>query len=257
MVAPNARGCQGVNCYPRMGTSVAGGCWNAVENSDDMDVDCEPGQIADRQHHWVTYGAWVLLAGAAGFGLFTQNWEMAFLAGVVFTLTLMPYFLESWANLRLPKSFIASVTLFIVGTIFLGEVGNFYERFWWWDIVMHTGSAVGFAMIGTVIMLIFVRGERLKAPALLLAAMAFAFAVSIGSIWEIFEYGMDQLFGLNMQKSGLHDTMSDLIVDSIGALIGAGAGYWYLKRGGTGWLPLTIDKFVRSNPHVFDEDASA
>ena len=64
---------------------------------------------------------------------------------------------------------------------------------------------------------------------------------------------MDQIFGLNMQKSGLHDTMSDLIVDSIGALIGAVAGYIYLKRGGTSFLPLTIDKFVRDNPHVFED----
>ena len=38
---------------------------------------------------------------------------------------------------------------------------------------------------------------------------------------------MDILFGLSMQKSGVIDTMGDLIVDAIGA----GAGYWYLKRG--------------------------
>ena len=215
------------------------------------------GQIADREHSPLTWVSWVLLLAAAGYGLFTANWEMAFLAGVVFFLTLLPFVLESWASLRLPRSFIGAVTAFVVGTVFLGEVGNFYERFWWWDIVMHTGSAIGFAMIGTVLMLIFVRGKRLEAPAVLCAFMAFAFAMSIGAVWEIFEYGMDQVFGLNMQKSGLHDTMSDLIVDAIGALIGAGAGYWYLRRGGTGWLPLTIEKFVRDNPHVFDEAEEA
>lgn len=178
---------------------------------------------------------------------------MVFLAIVVTGLTLMPFVFESWTDLRLPKSFIGAVTLFIVGTIFLGEVGDFYERFWWWDVVMHTGSAIAFAMIGTVIMLIFVRGNRLSAPPLLLAVMAFSFAMSIGALWEIFEFGMDILFGLNMQKSGLMDTMFDLIVDAVGAFIGAGAGYWYLKRGGTRFLPLTIEKFVRSNPHVFDD----
>ena len=211
------------------------------------------GAVIDRSHSVFTYVSWALLIGAAAFGLFTAQWNMVFLAGVVFALTLLPFFFESWSDLRLPKSFIGAVTVFIVGTIFLGEVGNFYERFWWWDVVMHTGSAIGFAMIGTVIMLIFVRGDRLSAPPLLLAAMAFAFAVSIGAIWEIFEYAMDQIFGLNMQKSGLHDTMTDLIVDSIGALIGAVAGYIYLKRGGTRFLPLTIHRFVADNPHVFDE----
>ena len=57
---------------------------------------------------------------------------------------------------------------------------------------------------------------------------------------------MDILFGLSMQKSGVIDTMGDLIVDAIGA------GYWYLKRGGTKFLPLTIEKFVEDNPHVFE-----
>ncbi|GLQ19915.1 hypothetical protein ACFFUB_04760 [Algimonas porphyrae] len=208
--------------------------------------------LTNRTHSVFTWVSWALLAGAAAFGVFTGNWNMVFLAGVVTALTLMPFIFESWTDLRLPKSFIGAITLFIVGTIFLGEVGDFYERFWWWDVVMHTGSAIGFAMIGTVIMLIFVRGDRLTAPPLLLAVMAFSFAVSIGALWEIFEFGMDVLFGMNMQKSGLVDTMFDLIVDSIGALIGAGAGYWYLKRGGTRFLPLTIEKFVRDNPHVFD-----
>ncbi|MGB6229697.1 MAG: hypothetical protein WBF53_06170 [Litorimonas sp.] len=215
------------------------------------------GEILDRKHSPFTYVSWALLLGAALFGLFTQTWNMLFLSSVVFALTLLPFFLESWTDLRLPRSFIGAVTAFIVGTIFLGEVGDFYERFWWWDIFMHTGSAIGFGMIGTVVMLIFVRGDRLSAPPLLLAVMAFSFAVSIGALWEIFEFGMDQLFGLNMQKDGLMDTMSDLIVDSIGALIGAGAGYWYLKRGGTSFLPLTIEKFVADNPHVFDGESGA
>ena len=78
------------------------------------------------------------------------------------------------------------------------------------------------------------------APPLLLATMAFSFAVSIGTLWEIFEFGMDILFGLSMQKSGVIDMMGDLIVDAIGA----GAGYWYLKRGGTKFLPLTIVKWT-------------
>ena len=41
---------------------------------------------------------------------------------------------------------------------------------------------------------------------------------------------MDKTFGLNMQKSGLMDTMSDLIIDSIGAGIAALAGYLYLTK---------------------------
>lgn len=215
------------------------------------------GTLKNRSHSVFTWVSWALLAASAIAGVFTGSWDQVFLAAVVFGLTLLPFVFESWTDLRLPKSFIGAVVFFLVGTIFLGEIGDFYERFWWWDAVMHTGSAIAFAMIGTVIMLIFVRGDRLSAPPLLLATMAFSFAVSIGAIWEIFEFGMDVMFGLNMQKSGLIDTMGDLIVDAIGALIGAGAGYWYLKRGGSKFLPLTIEKFVAENPQVFEDKDAA
>ena len=215
------------------------------------------GDINDRKHSPFTYIVWLLLAGSAAIGIWTQNWNQVFLAGTVFALTLLPFFFESWVDLRLPKSFIGAVVLFVFGTIFLGEIGDFYERFTWWDTLLHTGSAIGFAMIGTVVMLFFVRGERLRAPALLLATMAFAFAVSIGAIWEIFEYAMDQWFGFNMQKDGLKDTMEDLIVDAAGAFIGAGAGYWYLKKGGKSFLPKTIDQFMTDNAHMFDEPQAA
>ncbi|GHA93150.1 hypothetical protein GCM10009069_15240 [Algimonas arctica] len=209
--------------------------------------------LFDRKHSLFTYGVWALLMGSAGISVWTQNWNQLFLAITVFGLTLLPFFFESWADVRLPKSFIGAVVFFIFGTIFLGEIGDFYERFTWWDTLLHTGSAIGFAMIGTVVMLFFVRGDRLRAPALLLAIMAFAFAVSIGAVWEIYEFAMDQFFGMNMQKSGLVDTMEDLIVDVIGAAIGAGAGYWYLKRGGKSFLPRTIDQFIKDNPHMFDD----
>ena len=54
--------------------------------------------------------------------------------------------------------------------------------------------------------------------------------MAIGATWEIFEFTMDKLFGLSMQKSGLDDTMYDLIVDTFGALSAAAAGYYYLTE---------------------------
>jgi uncharacterized membrane protein YjdF len=55
------------------------------------------------------------------------------------------------------------------------------------------------------------------------ALFAFVFAIALGTLWEIFEFAMDQIFGLEMQKpmfgdpSGLTDTMWDMIVNAIGA----------------------------------------
>jgi hypothetical protein len=112
---------------------------------------------------------------------------------------------------------------------------------------LHGGSAVAFGMIGTVVVLILVGGNRLDASPVIGAALAFTFAVAIGALWEIFEFAMDQIFGTNMQKSGLLDTMADLIVDCIGGLIGASAGYAYLKWGGQRGLAAVIRAIVEKN----------
>ena len=73
----------------------------------------------------------------------------------------------------------------------------------------------------------------------------------MGGIWEIFEFGMDSFFGLNMQKSGLVDTMWDLVVDTIGALVISLLGYFYLKRGDSLIFDRVIHRFVKRNPQLF------
>ena len=84
------------------------------------------------------------------------------------------------------------------------------------------------------------------------ALFAFMFAMGMGAVWEIFEFGMDQFFGLNMQKSGLVDTMWDLIVDAVGALVISLLGFGYLRTAGTNsFLERWIDAFIESNPRMF------
>ena len=84
------------------------------------------------------------------------------------------------------------------------------------------------------------------------ALFAFIFAIGMGAIWEIFEFIMDQSFGLNMQKSGLVDTMWDLIIDTVGAMFIALVGWSYLsKAGSSSFLERWISTFVASNAHLF------
>ena len=73
----------------------------------------------------------------------------------------------------------------------------------------------------------------------------------VGVVWEIFEFTLDQTLGLNTQKSGLVDTMWDLIVDCLGAAVGAAAGFVYLKDL-KGWvLAATLREFVSKNSALF------
>lgn len=200
---------------------------------------------------WLTRIIWLALVVVAAGALLFGRWSLGFVALATLALSMLPACVARWAEIKVPRSFMAAIVLFVGGTIFLGEVFDFYERYWWWDIVMHGGSAIGFGLIGFVLVFMMFQGDRFAAPPSAVMLFSFCFAVAIGAFWEIFEFSMDQLFGLNMQKSGLRDTMGDLIVDAVGAFIGAGAGYLYLKGQGHWGLPGVIDEFIRNNPKLF------
>jgi hypothetical protein len=200
---------------------------------------------------WLAKGIWALLVLFLLDALFVGNWPLAFVSLATLILSLAPVYVARWAEIFVPPSFVAAIVMFVGGTLFLGEVFDFYERFWWWDIAMHGGSAVGFGLVGFVLVFMMFQGDRFAAPPFAIAFFAFCFALAIGASWEIFEFGMDQLFGFNMQKSGLMDTMSDLIVDALGALLGAGSGWAYLKWHARGGLGRLIDDFVARNPRLF------
>lgn len=191
-----------------------------------------------------------MLAFCLGALLFGR-WQLALLSLATLLNSLAPLALSRWARIIVPPSFIAAVVLFIGGTLFLGEAFDFYTRFWWWDIAMHGSSAIGFGLIGFVIIFMMFQGDAYAAPPYAVAMFAFCFALSVGALWEVFEFLMDRSFGLNMQKSGLFDTMGDLAVDAVGALIGAGSGWVYLKFQGRRGPMALIEEFVRKNPRFF------
>ncbi len=200
---------------------------------------------------WLARMIWILLGAIFVWATVQLNWELAFVALATLLLSLAPVLIGRWTDIDVPRWFVAAVVIFVGGTLFLGEVFDFYERLWWWDIMMHGVSAIGFGLIGFILVFMMFQGDRFAAPHFAIAFYAFCFAVAIGVLWEVFEYIMDQSFGLNMQKSGLEDTMGDLIVNLFGATIGAAAGYAYLKGVKYGGLTGIIDEFVRRNPRFF------
>ena len=195
---------------------------------------------------------WLGLIISVVWSLYSQRWPAAFISVLTFVLTVLTLRLENRFEIKMPRSFSVVIIIFIYSTLFLGEVGDFYEKFWWWDVVLHGGSAMAFGLFGFLGVFMMFQGDRFAAPPIAIAILSFCFAVTIGVIWEIFEYAMDQSFGLNMQKSGLRDTMWDLIVDCVGASIGAGSGYLYLHaKEKSGPLRLWIDDFIAKNRRYF------
>ncbi len=180
-------------------------------------------------------------------GLVTQTWSALFVASATLALTFLPQRFARFFGIKLPGTMLAAIVVFIFATLFLGEVANFYHRFWWWDVALHFLSALSFGIMGFLLIFMLFEGDRYAAPPWALAMLAFAVGLSIGALWEIFEFAMDQVFGMNMQKSGLIDTMKDLIIDTFGAAIGAFAGFLFLKERQIGGLSNLMDDFVSAN----------
>lgn len=182
-----------------------------------------------------------------------SNWETLFVISLAFVLSFLPYIIEKSTKIDLPVELEIATVLFVYASIFLGEVNNFYYRFWWWDLLLHTASAVSLGFIGFMILFILYKSNKIKAMPLTIVVFSFCFSMAFAAIWEIFEFSMDQLFGFNMQKSGLLDTMGDLIVAALGALIASLIGFVYLKDGETFIFNKIMKRFVRDNPKFVNE----
>ena len=206
-----------------------------------------------------------------------RQYEAAFACALALVMFLMPALLEHRLNIDLPNTLEVIVLLFIFAHEILGELGSYYITVPHWDTMLHTTcgflmAAVGFSMID-----ILNRSSRVKfdLSPLFCAVAAFCFSMTIGVLWEFFEFGMDVLFATDMQKDtvlhaihstyldptasnvvihltelpdvalngqslgghldvGLYDTMEDLFVNFLGAVVFSVIGYFYVKQKGKG-----------------------
>ncbi|WP_438970540.1 hypothetical protein [Methylophaga sp.] len=201
----------------------------------------------------------ILLAGAIG-AIWHQQWFNAVIIIGIVLITLLPVVLAKRFNFIIPHEFNLLAIAFVFAALFLGEVHGYYTKFWWWDIVLHTSSGFLLGIIGFLLVYVMNESEQIQLSmrAGFIAFFAFLFAVGIGVLWEIIEFTIDSLFATDMQKhmlgdhTGLTDTMWDLIVDALGALVISVLGYSYLKATqNESFLERWIRKFIRKNPRLF------
>ena len=189
------------------------------------------------------------------------NFENVFLCILTLILFTIPSIIDKKLNIKLPNALEVIILLFIFSAEILGEIQNFYGIFKFWDTMLHTingflCAAIGFSMID-----ILNRSPRfhLKMSPLFVALVAFCFSMTIGILWEFFEYGSDTFFKSDMQKDriissvssvkinengelkqrviegghldiGIKDTMKDLFVNFIGAVVFSIIGLLYIKN---------------------------
>lgn len=201
----------------------------------------------------------ILILGLAA-AVWERQWLTAATTAAVIATTLFALVLGRRFKVFVPPEFEVLAVVFLFGSLFLGEVRGYYLRFWWWDIALHTASGFLLGILGFLLVYVMNETENVEVNMRprFVALFAFMFAVGLGALWEIFEFSMDQLFAMDMQKemmgdpSGLTDTMWDLIVDTLGAGIIAVMGFGYLRTQGTSsFLEQWIARFIEANPRLF------
>lgn len=218
-----------------------------------MESEHRTGEGARRRHRRITVALQLILLAGLVLALLQGQWLNGFLLASIVALTLFPLVLRRRFDVFIPPEIEVLAVVFIFASLFLGEMHGYYTRYAWWDKLLHTGSGFLLGVLGFLLVYVLNENERVDVhmrPSFL-ALFAFFFAVGIGALWEIFEFAMDSFFGLNMQKSGLVDTMWDLIVDTVGAAVISWLGYLYLESGEDSFLERWIESFVASNPRFF------
>lgn len=168
---------------------------------------------------------------------------------------ILPNMLSRRFKIIIPYNMMMVYALFLYAAIYLGEVRSFYYNVPHWDTILHmfSGAMLGALGFSVVSMLNKSQNINVHMSPIFIATFAFCFAVSMGVVWEIYEYSADYIMGTNMQKYrteqgvefigqlALQDTMKDLIVDTIGAFIMSVVGFISIKEK-KGWTEKFIIK---------------
>lgn len=166
-------------------------------------------------HQRITLVLQLILVGETVLAILSQNWFTAFLTSMIIAITFFPLLFERRFRIHVPPELQLAAIGFVFASLFLGEIRDYYTRFWWWDVALHTTSGFLLGILGFLLVHVMNETEKIHVhmkPGFV-AFFAFMFALGVGALWEIFEFTMDGVFGMNMQKpmlgdpSGLTDTM--------------------------------------------------
>ena len=175
------------------------------------------------------------------------NFLLMFISSVMLFVSFLPSIMVRRFKIFLPPELEITFSLFLFAYFILGEMSRFFLIYWWWDLMLHSFAAFMLGLIGFLIMYIFHMTHKVRMSAALTSIFSFCFSLSLGVLWEMFEFSMDYSFGFNMQKSGLRDTMTDLVVDTLGALLVSVLGFLYIKSGKAYVIKRFVDKFTSMN----------
>lgn len=142
------------------------------------------------------------------------DWNNAFLCLLSLVLFTIPTIVEEKFKVTLPTVLESIIYLFIFAAEILGEINNFYGNIPYWDTILHTingflAAGIGFSLID----LLNENSKKISLSPFFVAIVAFCFSMTIGVLWEFFEYGADTLLKYDMQKDRVVSTISTVMLD--------------------------------------------
>lgn len=175
----------------------------------------------------------------------------------------IPSVLARKLRFEIPGFLYTMYIIFLYCGIFLGEVTSFFYVVPHWDDFLHAFSSMMTGFFAVMVITILNRDENLvfRISPFFVALFAFTFSIAIGALWEVYEFAGDGLLGMNMQKfitadgtvlighAAISDTMKDIIVDMIGALISSVIGYFSVKNSRR-WLIPALTKGANMETHA-------
>lgn len=176
-------------------------------------------EIREHRSTFLVYSVlWIFVVGLMIFEILNRNYESMFLCILTLILLIVPSFVQVTFRIEFPTVLETIVLLFIFAAEILGEIEGFYVRFPFWDTVLHTLNGFLAAAIGFSLVDLLNKSDKLafSLSPLFTAIVAFCFSMTIGVVWEIFEFGMDQMFNLDMQKDTIVHHISSVTLDPTG-----------------------------------------
>ena len=143
------------------------------------------------------------------------EYECAFICLLVLFLFLLPMFVQKNFGIELPSTLEIIILVFIFAAEILGELACFFINVPNWDSILHTTTGFLCAAFGFALIDILNRNDKIKfeLSPIYVALAAFCFSMTIGVLWEFFEFGMDRLFHMDMQKDTIVHTISSVMLD--------------------------------------------
>lgn len=183
----------------------AGRFWQSVKS-----------ELKENRSAFIVYSTLrILVIGMMILQIFNRNFQNAFLCVLTLILFIMPSVVQATFKVEFPTLLEIIILLFIFAAEILGEISAFYIKFPYWDTILHTLNGFLCGAIGFSLVEIMNGNRRLRfeLSPLFMAVVAFCFSMTIGVAWEIFEFSMDSLYHLDMQKDTVIHSIYTVTLD--------------------------------------------